>query len=166
MEILTVLGVCAVLLVALGMLDNRAARREAARATAVVNERSTVAGERASREAMTAPTLARPDHLGRDAWPIVIPAGSAWGPGTSVVSHTQRQRPEVQAVTTPGYRKQRPDPPLTGDDTAEVPAAPVAAGGGDGGRWDAASPILLLLMAAAGLSMSAAGLRMLSRPSA
>jgi hypothetical protein len=161
-EILSVLATCAVLLVVLGTLDDRAARREAARARTVLDERATKAGERASREAMTAPRASpRPDRLGRDHSPIVIPAGPAWGPGTSVVSHTQEAR---RAPTPVPLRR------IEGRATAgyEAEAAPVEATGNGGGTaiWDGSGPVLLILMAGAGVSMSAAGIRMLSRRSA
>lgn len=171
-EIVIVLLICSGLLVGLGIVDDRAARREAARAAEVLDERAKRAGERASRESMTAqaaPVGARTDNLGRESSPIVIPAGPAWGPGTSVVSHTQTSEPQAAAAAPPLRRIDGPPlPAVTTEHPMFAPpvrspivpaAAPVPA------RTDA-GPVLLLLMGGAGLSLAGAGLRLLSRRSA
>lgn len=172
-EVAAVLVVCAGLLVALATIDDRAARREAAKATAVLAQRAERAGERAERESMTAPAApphARTDRLGRESSPIVIPAGPAWSAGTSVVSHTQKSDPDP--ISTPMQRIDGPrvppaarHPAKADAPAAEAPAPAVAAKPASAAapeRTDA-GPILLLLMGLAGLSMIAGGLRLLTR---
>jgi hypothetical protein len=68
LEVVLVLAICGGLLMGLATLDDRAARREATRAHAVLAERAEVSTERAAREDMT-PTRA----------PAVAPAGPVWG---------------------------------------------------------------------------------------
>jgi hypothetical protein len=136
-EVVLVLAVCAGVLMALATFDDRASRREAARAGAVLAERAKVSAERAARESMTAP---RTERLGREDTPIAIPAGPAFGPGSAVMSI-----PRKAAAPRP----------------AAAAASPRSAA-----RDDAFGPVLLLLMGGGGLSMVGAGLRLLSRRSA
>ena len=68
---LIVLVICAGLLVGLGILDDRAARREAARAQAVLAERADRSAQRAEREAMTAPSAPAFTHVSAvSAYPV------------------------------------------------------------------------------------------------
>src|SRR5687768_3941476 len=82
LEKILVLGICAALLVVVQIADQNGRQRNEQKAEQVLAERAERSGERASREAMTAP-VARSDRLGT---PVVIPAGPAMGPANSVVS--------------------------------------------------------------------------------
>ena len=160
-ERILVLGICAGLLIGLAILDDRAAERETLRAQEVIAERTQRAVERSSREAMTAPAAAlvpRTERLGGDS-PIVIAAGPSLGPATSVVSE-QSVLHRVQGPTTSDTATAIPEPAMAPLQAAPVPA-PVAA---TTARND--EPLLLMLMAALGLSMAGGGLRLLSRRSA
>ena len=174
LERVLVLGICAGLLVAVATIDERAAGREAARAHEVIAERAQRAAERSSREAMTAPTAsasARTERLGRES-PIVIAAGPALGPATSVVSEQQAAAPapgavlrRVQGPRVPDALSAIPEPaPAAASAPAAAPApvlpAPAATARHDDG------PLMLMLMAALGLSRAGGGLRLISRRSA
>ena len=165
-ELITVLVICAGLLVGLGALDERAQEREAARATAVLAEQAERAAGRNEREAMTAPSATayvRTDRVGRESSPIVIPAGPAWGPATSVVSHTQKSEP--QASPTPVLQRIDRTRPAVASGSLPVASRPSAAKTSPTtleGR--SAGPILLVLMGLLGLSMVAGGLRLLRQP--
>lgn len=168
------LVICAALLVGLAALDDRAARREAARAAEVLGERAERAGQRASREAMFAPAAARTDSVGRDADPIVVPAGPGWGAGAPAVAHARRTAPaatpsprhalhRIEGPRVPRATSAIPEPPMPPVQPAAPPAPAPAA---TAPRRSDAGSILLLLMGAAGLSMTGGGLRLISRRSA
>lgn len=155
LEKVLVLGICTALLVVVNASDERGRERHERRAEKVMAER---AGERSSREAMTAadaPARARRGRLGEEE-PIVIPAGSALGPATSVVRRRATgPRPSGTSTTIPEPVTSAPAPPRA----APAPVAAARAGGGD-------EPLMLALMAALGLSMAGGGLRLISRRSA
>jgi hypothetical protein len=177
-EKILVIGICASLLVALAIVDERAARNEAIRAHAVISERAQHAAERSSREAMTAPAataIARTDHLGRDS-PIVIAGGSGLGPAAAIVAE-QEVAGDTGAPTPQNVLHRTQGPSVSGAASAipepvteparARPSAPPAASTAvalSGTRDD--EPLLLALMAALGLSMAGGGLRLLSRRSA
>lgn len=161
LERILVLGICSALLVVVNAADERGRERNEARAEKVMAER---AAERSSREAMTAPAAgaeparARRGRLGEEE-PIVIPAGSALGPATSVVQR-RAVGPEPSSSSTTIPEPQTA--PATPAASASVPAGAAAASAGSGGD----EPLLLALMAALGLSMAGGGLRLVSRRSA
>ena len=178
-ERILVLGICAGLIVALAIYDERAAQRETARAKAVIAERAQRAAERSNREAMTAPaatgatTAAAPrtERLGGDTR-IVIAGGPGLGPAASIVSReaaadTGAPSPQsvmrrVQGPSSPTIATAIPEPPTTPSVPAPAPAAAPAVTAST--RDD--QPLLLMLMAALGLSMAGGGLRLISRRSA
>jgi hypothetical protein len=178
MERVLVVGICAALLVALAVVDERAARHEAARAHDVIAERAQRAAERSSRESMTAPAaaaIARTDHLGRDS-PIVIAGGSGLGPAAAIVA--EQDVAEDTGAPTPQnvlHRTQGPSPssvtstipqPAAAAPSEGKPAAPPAASTVATASTRDDEPLLLALMAALGLSMAGTGLRLISRRSA
>ena len=138
-EKILVLGVCAVLLAVVHVADQRGRERNTQKAQQVLAERAHRAAERSSREAMTAPAAPaapRTEGLGRET-PIIIGTGPAWGPAGTVVSSAR-----------PTDRERAPAPAATATAPADVDTT------------------LLLLLGGVGLSMTGAGLRLISRRSA
>lgn len=100
LEKILVLGVCVGLLAFVHVADQRGRERNERRAQQVMSERAERSGERASREAMSAPA-ARTERLGS---PIMIPAGGAMGPATSVVSQRRPERPTAATTVATASR--------------------------------------------------------------
>ena len=160
LERILVLGICAALLVTLGILDHRAATREKARAYQVIAERAKEAGERSNRESMRpAPAdspAPRTDRVGGT--PIVVAGGHGIGAPQNVLHRAQgpRTSDSTSAIPEPAVHAAAPAPAPV---AATAPAVATSASRGQ-------EPLLLALMAALGLSMAGGGLRLLSRRSA